>query len=140
MKIQNATYCVHVYKMYKSLLNYFVISTVHISGGGRASLVAQWLRIHPPVQETRVQSLVWEDPTWHGATRPVQLNYWACALEPGNHSCWAHTPQPLKTARLCSATREASAMRNSCTTARERPHSWQLEEHLHINKDPAQLK
>ena len=29
----------------------------------RTSLVAQWLRIHLPMQGTRIQSLVWEDPT-----------------------------------------------------------------------------
>ena len=26
------------------------------------SLVAQWLRVHPPMQETQVRALVWEDP------------------------------------------------------------------------------
>ena len=41
----------------------------------RASLVAQWLRICLPMQGTRVQALVWEDPTCHGATRPVSHNY-----------------------------------------------------------------
>ena len=35
-----------------------------------ASLVAQWLRIRLPMQGTRVQSLVREDPTCHGATKP----------------------------------------------------------------------
>ena len=44
-----------------------------------ASLVAQWLRICLPMQGTRVQALVWEDPTCRGATRPVSHNYWACA-------------------------------------------------------------
>ena len=44
-----------------------------------ASLVAQWLRVCLPVQGTRVQALVWEDPTCRGATRPVSHNYWACA-------------------------------------------------------------
>uniref|UniRef100_A0A8C6FBZ8 Hikeshi-like N-terminal domain-containing protein n=1 Tax=Monodon monoceros TaxID=40151 RepID=A0A8C6FBZ8_MONMO len=46
------------------------------------SLVAQWLRICLPMQGTRVQSLVREDPTCHGATKPVCHNYQACALEP----------------------------------------------------------
>ena len=41
----------------------------------RASLVAQWLRICLPMQGTRVRALVWEDPTCHGATRPVSHNY-----------------------------------------------------------------
>ena len=43
--------------------------------GGRASLVAQWLRVRLPMQETRVRALVWEDPTCRGATRPMSHNY-----------------------------------------------------------------
>ena len=31
--------------------------------GQGTSLVAQWLRIHLPMQGTRVRVLVWEDPT-----------------------------------------------------------------------------
>ena len=42
---------------------------------GGASLVAQWLRIRLPMQGTRVQVLVREDPTCHGATKPVRHNY-----------------------------------------------------------------
>ena len=40
-----------------------------------ASLVAQWLRIHLPMQETWVRALVREDPTCCGATKPVRHNY-----------------------------------------------------------------
>ena len=40
-----------------------------------ASLVAQWLRIRLPMQGTRVQALVREDPTCRGATKPVRHNY-----------------------------------------------------------------
>ena len=40
-----------------------------------ASLVAQWLGVCLLVQGTRVRALVWEDPTCHGATRPVSHNY-----------------------------------------------------------------
>ena len=40
-----------------------------------ASLVAQWLRIRLPMQGTRVRSLVREDPTCRGATKPVHHNY-----------------------------------------------------------------
>ena len=39
------------------------------------SLVAQWLGTHLPMQGTPVQSLVWEDPTPCGATKPVCHNY-----------------------------------------------------------------
>ena len=45
----------------------------------RASLVAQWLRIRLLTQGTQVRALVWEDPTCHGATRPMSHNYWVCA-------------------------------------------------------------
>ena len=41
----------------------------------RAFLVAQWLRIRLTMQGTRVQALVWEDPTCRGATKPVHHNY-----------------------------------------------------------------
>ncbi|KAJ8779987.1 hypothetical protein J1605_012023 [Eschrichtius robustus] len=40
-----------------------------------ASLVAQWLRIRLPMQGTRVQALVQEDPTCCRATKPVRHNY-----------------------------------------------------------------
>ena len=39
------------------------------------SLVAQWLRIHLPMQRTWVQALVREDTTCHRATKPVHHNY-----------------------------------------------------------------
>ena len=39
------------------------------------SLVAQWLRIRLPMQGTQVRSLVQEDPTCRGATKPVHHNY-----------------------------------------------------------------
>ena len=40
-----------------------------------ASLVVQWLRICLAMQGTLFQSLVWEDPTCLGATKPVCQNY-----------------------------------------------------------------
>ena len=60
------------------------------------SLVAQWSRIHLPMQGTWVRALVWEDPTCRGATKPMRHNYWAWALEPTSHNYWAHMPQLLK--------------------------------------------
>ena len=44
----------------------------------RASLVAQWWRMHLPTKEMRVWPLVQEDPTCSRATKPVSHNYWAC--------------------------------------------------------------
>ena len=48
---------------------------VNRNAGYWASLVAQWLRICLPMQGTRVRTLVWEDPTCHGAAGPVSHNY-----------------------------------------------------------------
>ena len=106
--------------------------------------MAQWLRICLPMQGTWVRSLVREDPTYRGATKPVRCNYWAYALEPTSHNYWARepqllspratttevrVPQLLKPAHLEPVlhTREATTMRSLCTTRRSSPHSPQLE-------------
>ena len=49
----------------------------------RASLLAQWWRIHMPMQETQVRSLIQEDLTCRGAAQPMHHHYWAHTLEPG---------------------------------------------------------
>ena len=53
------------------------------------SPVVQWLRIRLPMQGTQVRSLVWEDPTCHGTTKPASHNYWAYTLEPKRHNYWS---------------------------------------------------
>ena len=65
------------------------------------SLVAQMVKNWPAMQETRVGSLIWEDPTCLGATKPLPHNYWACALEPG-----AFTKEATTIRLRCTATRE----------------------------------
>ena len=59
------------------------------------SLLAQWLRIHLPMQGTQVQYLVREDPTRCGATKPMHHNYWACALKQGSPTPGTG-PQPVR--------------------------------------------
>ena len=51
------------------------------------SLVAQWLRIHLPLQGTRVWFLVQEDSTCRGATKPVRHNYWSPGTETTEPTC-----------------------------------------------------
>ena len=75
----------------------------------RTSLVAQWLRIQLPTQETWVWSRIQEDSTCRGAATPV------------GHSYWAQAPQLLKPAGPCSATGEATAVRSPSTATREQP-------------------
>ena len=44
-------------------------------------MVVQGMGLHLPMQETWVQSLVWEDSTCCRATKLVCHNYWACVLQ-----------------------------------------------------------
>ena len=60
--------------------------------------MAQWLRIHLPMQGTWVQALVWEDPTCRRATKP-------------------RVPQLLS---LCATTTE-SRMPRACALQQEKP-------------------
>ena len=107
---------VHVDKILIALTFRFLLWNIKITIVG-TSLVVQWLRIHLPMQGTRVRSLIWEDPTCRGTTKPVRHNY------------WAHVPQLLKPVRLepCSTTREATTMRSPRTATKSSPHSLQLE-------------
>ena len=72
--------------------NRYILTPWEIKIG--TSLVAHWLRICLTMRGTRVQALVQEDPTCHGATKPVRHNYWACALEPVSHNYWACALEP----------------------------------------------
>ena len=72
--------------------------------------MVQWLGICPPMQGTRVRALVWEDPTCHGATKPMRHNHWSPRVQ---------SP--------CSATREATAMRSLHTAMKSSPRSPQLD-------------
>ena len=89
--------------------------------GSETSLVVQWMEICLLMQGTRLQSLVWEDPTCLGATKPLHWNY------------WAHVMQLLKPVlqSLCPSTRYAIAMRSLWTTMQNRSHllpKWQGKE------------
>ena len=83
----------------------FFIKRVPVAGW--TSLVVQWLRVHLPMQGTQVRSLVLEDPTCLGATKPV-CHCWVLALEPGSCNYWALVQQPLKPehSRVCAPQQE----------------------------------
>ena len=109
------------------------------------SLVAQWIRIFLPMQGTRVQGLVREDPTCRGTAKPVHHNYWACALEPASHSYWAHVLQLLKPARLepmlCNKRNHRNEKPTHCneklpplTTTRESPRAATKTQHSQKKK------
>ena len=76
----------------------------------RTSLMVQWIRLRLPMQGTWVWSLVREDSTCHGATKPMCHSYWAqpwswraTATGPMHRTRWSS-----HAASLCSATREAT--------------------------------
>ena len=71
------------------------------------------------MQGTRVQALVWEDPTCHRATEPVRRNYWACALEPVSHNFWARVSQLQKPMRLGPVLHNKRSHRNEKTAHKE---------------------
>ena len=109
------------------------------------SLVAQRLRIRLPMQGTWVRALIWDDPTCHGATKPVCHNYWACALEPTSHNYWARMPQLPKPAHLepilhnkRSHCNEKPTHHNEeqplLATTRESPRAATKTQHSQINK------
>ena len=91
--------------------------------------MAQWLRIHLPMQGTRVQALVREDPTCRGATKPVHHNYWACALEPASRNYWSLRAATTEACapRARAPQQEATAMRSPRTATKSSPCSPQLE-------------
>ena len=63
------------------------------------------------MQETWVPSLIWEDPTLHGATEPVRHSYRACALEPGSPRAAA---TEACVPRACAVHREKPVQREAC--------------------------
>ena len=60
-----------------------------------------------------LHSLVWEDPTCRGATKPACHNYQACALKPGNRSSRSlHTLEPMFRKRGPHTTKSSPAHLN----------------------------
>ena len=88
---------------------------------------------NPPTKagET-VQSLIQEDPTCCGATKPTHYNYLACALELG--AVTAEAPEAV----LCNEKPPQGEAREP--QLESRPHLLQLERGPHSSKDPAQPK
>ena len=79
------------------------------------SLVVQWIKTCLPVQGTRVWSLVWEDFTYWGATKPVCHKYW----EPVLWNPWVETTEPV-------CLEPVLCKRSLCTTMKSSPGCPQL--------------
>ena len=81
------------------------------------------VRVRLPMWRTWVQSLVREDFTGLGATKPSYHNYWACALE----------------SVLCNKRSYCNEEPEHCNWRVAPPH-WNQRKPSCSNKDPAQLK
>ena len=80
----------------------------------------QGIRIHRPMQETRVQSLIWEDPICHRSTKPP-------TTEPARWNPGAATTEP---ARWSPGTVTTEPARWSPGAATTEPAFWSLEPKL----------
>ena len=118
-------------------------------------------------RETQVPSLVQEDPTGRGATKPVHHSSWASALESG--SCWSPcttapervlksgsclSPAPQLLSRVLESGSCWSLHTRVCVLQQEKPPQWeahaqqresssrslQPEKSPHSGKDPTQPK
>ena len=89
------------------------------------------------MQGTRVQCLVWEDPTYLREIQPGHHNYWASALKPKNYNYWNYwgaPPNPHNYWRrsalepmLHNKTNHRSTAMRRKPTAPTLPHLLQLE-------------
>ena len=93
------------------------------------------------MQETQVLSLIWEDLTCCEATKLVNHNYWACALEPGNRNYWVYVTQLLKPKHPRAHTPQQEKPLQAYALQPEfSPHLLQLQKSSCSNEDPAQPK
>ena len=84
----------------------------------------------PPIQETQVRTLIWEDPTCWGTTEPVSHNYWACepAPEPGSTAT-----EPVSLLQSLGAQLLKPARPRVSAQQQERPPQWEaLEPQLRV--------
>ena len=73
------------------------------------------------MQGTWAQALLREDPTCHGAIKPMRHNYWACTLEPASHNYWACVPQLLSPRATTTEARTPRAR----APQQEKPPQWE---------------
>ena len=80
--------------------------------------MAQWLRIRLPVQGTRVRALVQEDPTCHGASKPVRHNTEPALQSPRATATEGHVPRACAPQQEKPPQREARSPQRRVAPAR----------------------
>lgn len=96
-----------------------------------ASFMVQWLRLLLAMQGTPVWSLVWEDPTRCGATKPMCPSFWS----PDAQSLWSATGEANAVRSLHTATkcRARSAQPEKVCAATETHYNQRIKSHEWIN-------
>ena len=95
------------------------------------------------MKETQVWFLGQKDLTYHGTTKFVHHNYWACVPEPQDCNYCGYVMQLLKPMhpRAQAPQQEKPPQWEALPPQLESsPHSPQLEESLHSKEDPAWSK
>ena len=111
------------------------VGTLSLETDARSSLVVQWIGVLLLMQEPWVWSLIQEDSTCCGATKPMGHNCWACARGPVCCNYWS--PHIWRT---CFPTREATAV-TSPQAATGAATTWHnTRKPVQSNEDPAQPK
>ena len=88
------------------------------------------------MQKAQVQSLIQEDSTCQGTTKPVYDNYWACSLEPRSHSyCSPSSPEPVQQGSSSQQQEKPPQWEAPILQLQSSPCSPKLEKNLSSNKD-----
>ena len=94
------------------------------------SLMVQWVNIYLPMQRPQVQSLVQEDPTCHGATKPVHHSPCAAATE----ACMPRHMLHSKKKPLQGEARALQLERRPCSLQLDKTHVQQRRPSVTRNK------
>ena len=93
------------------------------------------------MQGTQVGSLVWEDPTCQGATKPTHHNCWAGALEPTLCNQRSHcSEKPITKSGPCSQQLEKALKqhwRRSSAAKKKKKKNHLSIIYSHLNKEPS---
>ena len=102
-----------------------------------------WLSGEESTCQCRIHwSLIRENLTSLGATKPKCHNYWTCALEPRSHNYWAQVLQLLKPTCLepVSCNKRSHPREKPITTVKSGPHLMQLEKACTYQGEPSATK
>ena len=92
----------------------------------RVSLVSQWYRMHLPMQETWVPSLIWKNSTCLRATNPRHPRAFSCCSAAREATTARNLLEPARntTTTLLAATREKPTQQRRPSTAKKKSSTY----------------